>query len=175
MNFKITELEKSWFKIPHINYYINENCNRIISLGRNCTNIKELDGCLDKNGYRWFLVTLDGKRKRLGLHHLSYMTFIDNNFKPSREFVCDHIDNDRNNNHPSNLQVITHRLNTIKDKYNKKSSKYPGVCIHKNTGKYTAQVRYNNKKYHLGYFTNEEEAYEVYKSKLFDLTKIKID
>ena len=167
---------KNWIKVPNINYEISEDCTKVRSL-----NYKKrgepfvISGTTDKNGYTWFSVSINGGRRRIGLHHMSYMTFVDSNFLPSRELVLDHIDNDQSNNLPTNLQITSQRINSIKDKYNKKSSKYVGVCLHKRTGRYSAQIKYKGSKIHIGYFTDELEAYKSYKEKLYELTGVKLE
>ena len=85
------------------------------------------------------------------------------------DIVVDHIDNNKSNNNLSNLQIISQRQNSSKDKKGG-SSKYVGVCWNKNSKKWRAQISINGKSKRLGYFTNELEASEAYKK---ELNKIK--
>ena len=165
---------KKWIDIPGFAYQISDDCKSVRRTSDRYTKLpKIVDGTTDK-GYTWFLVPYNKKRLRLGLHHLSYRTFVDENFLPSRGLIIDHIDNDQSNNHYSNLQAISQRLNVVKDRYNKRSSKYVGVCIVNATGKWTAQVKQDGVKYHLGTFVNEYDAYLAYCDKLKELTGIKL-
>ena len=54
-----------------------------------------------------------------------------------------------------------------KNKYINSSSKYRGVCWHKASNKWRAQIQINNKTKYLGLFDNEEDAYLAYK-KVYD-------
>lgn len=59
----------------------------------------------------------------------------------------------------SELRICTmsqNHLNSLKQK--NVSSKYKGVYWSKHKNKWHAQVRYQKKNYHLGYFNNEEDA-----------------
>lgn len=63
----------------------------------------------------------------------------------------------------SNLRVVTNQQNQMNSKSNVGSlSKYKGVCWHKWGKKWQARININGKQKHLGLFTSEEEAAEVY-------------
>jgi hypothetical protein len=77
--------------------------------------------------------------------------------------IVDHKDSDGLNNTKSNLRLATHSQNN----YNRKwpsiySSKYKGVSLEKDRGKWRARITYNETKKHLGYFETEEEAARAY-------------
>lgn len=165
-----------WIDIPGFDYQINKSCTMVKSFRKGSAKYgKILQGTKDKNNYIWYMFTVGDRRIRIGLHHLSYRTFIDDNFLPSREKVIDHIDNDQLNNKPSNLQLITQYENCVKDKYGKKSSKYVGVCVVWQTGKWSAQIKHHSKKIHLGTYDTQEQAYEAYKKKAYELKKINLE
>ena len=50
-----------------------------------------------------------------------------------------------------------------------KSSIYYGVSFNKTANKWTAQIRYNGQRIHLGYFTNESDATRAYDRKAIEL------
>lgn len=84
--------------------------------------------------------------------------------------VIDHIDNNPMNNYYGNLQQITPRLNTSKDRKNT-SSQYTGVTLHKSRKSrglsyWAAAIRIGGKRRHIGYFDNEKEASKAYNQKL---------
>lgn len=75
----------------------------------------------------------------------------------------DHIDGNRSNNQIDNLRLVTpsqHSMNRSVQKNNKLGAK--GVCFHKPTKKYTAQIHVNRTKKHLGLFNTIEEAKAAY-------------
>ena len=81
---------------------------------------------------------------------------------PASKFV-DHINHDALDNRRSNLRLATPQQNQC----NRKSqvgatSKFLGVHIHSQSGKWTAQVTLNGKRKHLGLFDCEEDAARAY-------------
>ena len=107
----------------------------------------------------------NGKSKTIKIHILVAMAFLGHVPDGTVKIVVDHIDNNKLNNHVSNLQLISNRENLSKDKKNG-TSKYPGVCWNKATNKWATNIAINGKLKHLGLFTSEEEAAEVYQNAL---------
>jgi hypothetical protein len=94
------------------------------------------------------------------IHNLVAMAFL--NHKPDgHKIVIDHIDNDPLNNRVDNLQLISHRENTSKDKKGG-TSKYTGVCWCKSTNKWKSNIYINGKSKYLGRFDDEYEAHLAY-------------
>lgn len=115
--------------------YDVSNFGRIKSLARiTCSgqNIKErvlkpYENASD--GYFRVPLNKDGKLETKILHKLVAIAFL--NHKPcGHTIVVDHIDNNKSNNHIDNLQLITQRENSSKDKRDR-SSKYVGVAWYK--------------------------------------------
>jgi hypothetical protein len=77
--------------------------------------------------------------------------------------VVDHKNNIRHDNRNSNLQFITNRHNTSKDKINK-TSKFTGVSWVKNKRHWTSTITYKSKTVFIGSFETEEEASEYYQN-----------
>ena len=78
----------------------------------------------------YYIITLckNGVVKTFEVHKLVAMAFL--NHKPNgHKLVIDHIDNNPLNNNLTNLQIISNRKNTSKDK----TSKYNGVYFRKKT------------------------------------------
>lgn len=123
---------------------------------------------IDKDGYYYLNVRLNTK-KTFKIHQLVAMVFLNHKPDGTQKIVIDHRDNDKSNNKPSNLQLITNRLNASKDVKNK-TSKYTGVSWNKLEKKYKSQIKINGKTKHLGSFISEEEASEAYQSALLNLT-----
>jgi hypothetical protein len=84
--------------------------------------------------------------------------------------VVDHIDHNGLNNRNSNLRHATFTQNCQNQRrLSHKTSKYKGVHWNKRQKKWAAQIHCNNKKYHLGYFTDEIEAAKAYDKKAVEL------
>jgi len=81
---------------------------------------------------------------------------------PIEGFETDHIDGNTLNNRCSNLRLVTHRQNG-QNRHQEKTSKYPGVCRKTRDKKWTAELRYEGKKHHIGQFDTEEEAFTAYR------------
>lgn len=101
------------------------------------------------------------------IHQLVAEAFL--NHKPRGHIiVIDHKDFDRKNNKLSNLRIITNRNNT-NQKHIKSSSRFVGVCWHKNHKKWISQIYINGKIKHLGYFINELEASDAYQKEIIKI------
>jgi hypothetical protein len=118
-------------------------------------------------GIRYYKVDLykDGKQKTFRIHILVAMVFLGHVPDGTQKIVVDHIDNNRLNNHVSNLQLISQRENSSKDKKNG-SSQYTGVVWDKKANKWKSHITINGRPKHLGLFTVEEEAADAYQNAL---------
>ena len=88
------------------------------------------------------------------------MTFL-NHVPSGHKFVVDHKNNNSLDNRLKNLQIITHRENSTKDR---KRNLPTGVSFKGN--KYQARIQINGKNKHLGYFLTPEEASNAYQNHL---------
>jgi alkyl hydroperoxide reductase subunit AhpF len=86
-----------------------------------------------------------------------------------QKLVVDHIDGDKLNNNLNNLQVITNRENTSKDRSGG-TSKYVGVSWSKQNKKWKAQIRIDGKQIYIGHFTNDIDASQAYQKKLKEIS-----
>lgn len=113
-------------------------------------------------GKKYLIVGLHNKglsRKRQ-VHQIIAMCFL--NHKPNGfKFVVDHKDNNPLNNHVDNLQIVTNRYNSSKDKKGY-TSKYLGVSWKSSRKKWRSAIYHNGKDVHLGFFTNQKEASVYY-------------
>ena len=118
---------------------------------------------------RYYKVNLSVNNKRISktIHVLMGETFL--NYKFSNFTVIDHKDNNQLNNKLENLQIITTRKNSSKDR--KGSSEYTGVSWKKGIKKWVAQIYIKPKYKHLGYFNDEKEASDAYKLALHNINK----
>ena len=67
-----------------------------------------------KFSYIRFAYTHKGKREHISMHRAVYFSFSKKDPNDNKEFVVDHIDENKHNNRLSNLQLITRSSNTIK-------------------------------------------------------------
>ncbi len=76
--------------------------------------------------------------------------------------IVDHINHDTLDNRRYNLRIC----NKSQSQWNKKAqggtSKHKGVCWSKRVEKWIVSIGYKNKRIHIGYFCNEEEAAIAY-------------
>ncbi|QFR56505.1 HNH endonuclease [Bacillus phage 056SW001B] len=70
--------------------------------------------------------------------------------------VVDHINGNKLDNRKENLRITTQEQNT-------RNRKAKGYFWSKQMGKWSAQIKVDNKKIHLGYFDNKEEAISKYR------------
>lgn len=121
---------------------------------------------LDKKGYNRITISINGKTKSFMVHHLVSMSFF-NQKRNGYKLVVDHIRNNPLDNRLLNLQLITQRENTSKDKRNNNySSCLTGVSWCKQTEKWKSSIRLNGVNKTLGRFLTEIEASNAYQKAL---------
>lgn len=122
-----------------------------------------------QDGYRQVQIYKMGRHKTFGIHRLVFWSF-NPHIKKMPGYEVDHIDNDKENNHLSNLQYIKSRHNSTKRSMNsKKSSRFPGVHLDSNRNRWVAGIRYEKRWYHLGSYDNEFEAAATYQKALMEI------
>lgn len=135
---------------------------------RGCFITKEkiLNKCIRGKRKQYYFVTFFD-RKKFSTHQLMAVAFL-NHTIDGHNMVVDHINNDPLDNRLENLQVITTRENTTKDKKGKKV-KSIGVYLCKQTNKFRARIYVDGKTLELGRFNTELEASQVYQNKLKEM------
>ena len=130
-------------------------------------NVQKLKIQKGSNGYPIITVSVNGKQKSYTVHSLMGKAYLD--YTPHlRDFVIDHIDDDKTNNKLSNLRVITQRQNAIKSKPIRELP--TGVCYYRGRTKpYMATIQLYDKQKFLGYFETPEEAGEAYQEALSNI------
>ncbi len=119
----------------------------------------------EKNN-QYYAVTLckNKDRKQIKIHVLVAIVFLNHLPNGYKGLTVDHKDNNPLNNNLDNLQVITKRENSSKDK--KGISKYTGVTFNKKSNKWRSQIWINCKNKTLGSFDDELEAHKIYQKEL---------
>lgn len=155
-----------WKDIPNYEgFYQVSNLGRVKSLLRFDSLGRSQGGLilvfeLSKRGYYRIGLTKNKKQIKFSAHRLVVLSFIG---EIKKGLVVDHIDNDKLNNNLSNLQIITHRENSSKDRKGLVLS--TGVQKTK-SGKYKSAIRIKGRVIHLGVFISEIDASIIYKKAL---------
>lgn len=142
-----------------------EGLYEISDKGRVRSNYNRLSGSrilknmLANNGYYMVFLYKGGKGKHITVHSLVAEAFLGYVRDGKRDFVVDHIDKDKLNNHLENLRIVSQRFNSSR---RKGSSNFTGVSLCKNSKKWRSQININKKKWFLGHFTTEAEAAKEY-------------
>jgi len=116
----------------------------------------------DKQGRMQVTLSINRKHRTHRVHQLVAEAFLGyERTGTSAGFVVDHISNDSTDNRLENLQIISQRLNTSKDK---KGVLPTGVAYDKRckTNPYKAYARFNGKTKYLGCFPTAELAGQEY-------------
>lgn len=81
----------------------------------------------------------------------------------------DHVNHNRLDNRKSNLRICTQSQNQMNKTKLKGTSKHKGVYWNKTEKKWYARIKFNWRQYHLGTFTNEDDAGLAYNKKAMEL------
>lgn len=147
--------KEEWRPIPGYQHYFASNLGNIGSDSKGKFIILRPGKSRD---YLRVTLCVKQKRKCCSVHRLVFIAF---NVQIQEGYVIDHIDGNPSNNKVSNLRSVTVTENN-RSGYERKrskgntSSRYPYVTIHP-LG-WLAWCRVNNKRYHLSYFKDEDEA-----------------
>jgi hypothetical protein len=119
------------------------------------------------NNTNYLVVNLykNNKSKTITIHKLVAIAFLNHMPDVNNELVIDHINNIQYDNRLENLQIITQRENTSKDRKNK-TSKYTGVFFVKKINKWVSTIRLKKERIYIGCFDKEEEASLAYRETL---------
>lgn len=128
-------------------------------LNRKTTIGGEVHQCLAKNGYFEVRFYRDGKQNRMYSHRILF--YAKHGYLP--EFL-DHIDRDRKNNSIQNLRPATSSQNKQNASIRSdNTSGFVGVQLRKESGKWRSLINLNKKAYHLGDFTDKNDAIKARK------------
>jgi hypothetical protein len=84
--------------------------------------------------------------------------------------VIHHINSNTLDNRRENLAIVSRAINAHQKKKQKNcASNYFGVWFHKDTNKWSAEIKKDGKKYYLGLFVNEKDAARAYNEKAKEL------
>tara|TARA_R110000822_G_scaffold10142_4_gene38597 strand:- start:549 stop:1061 length:513 start_codon:yes stop_codon:yes gene_type:complete len=154
-----------WKNIPSFKNYQVSNLGNVRSLNyRKTGKTKVLIKSLNSRGrYSVNLYKNNKMYSGLNISVLVAKAFL--NHKPNGGMVVvDHINNIKKNDNLYNLQVITQRENSTKDR--KGTSKYVGVYWNKSSSKWQSTIYINGKYKYLGIYKSEQKASQAYQNEL---------
>ena len=155
-------MEEEWRVIEVYENYSVSNKGNV----RNDKTEKILSTQLHKDGYLRVGLIRDRKRKHYLIHRLVAIAFLEN---PDNLEQIDHINRIPDDNRVKNLRWCSNS-NNQRNKKRKEgtTSKYQGVYFCKQNNKWRAQININKKNIYLGIFDTEEDAYEAWRTCVFE-------
>jgi hypothetical protein len=126
-------------------------------------------------GFKWYPMRAYGKVYAAGWKHMPPGRFFVHlhrliaNAQPRD--IIDHIDRDPLNCRKTNLRKVTRQQNVWNSGPARKqcTSKYKGVFLCRQTGRFRARIVHYRKRFYLGYFDSEEDAARAYNAKAVEL------
>jgi hypothetical protein len=125
-------------------------------------------------GFKWYAMTVEGKVYAAGWKHMPpgryfvHLHRLSANAQPGD--IIDHADRDTLNCRRSNLRRVTRQQNNCNRQPNRnRATRYKGVVLCRETGRFRAQISHNRKRTYLGYFESEEDAARAYNTKAAEL------
>ncbi len=150
-----------WLPIKDYNNYEVSICGSV----RNVKTKRILKQMINSNGYYIINLYKNNNMKTFKVHRLIAKAFLPN--LENKECI-DHCDNNKLNNTISNLRWCDLSENQHNRKLNKNNtSSVKGVRFESN--KWRAQIRFNNKTIHIGYYNNIEDAKQARQKKAAEL------
>jgi hypothetical protein len=158
-----------WKDVPNYNGdYQVSNLGRVKSIKRKKEKI--LKPGVDGGRYLCVNLYKNSILKNFKIHSLVAMCFLGHKTDGTHKIVIDHINNIKTDNRVENLQLITNRENTSKDRKGC-SSNFTGVSWSKSANKWRSLIYNEGKLNHLGYYTCELKAAIIYQKSLKTINK----
>lgn len=149
---------ENWIEIKGYNgKYLISDLGNVKTKHKNGTKTISKGSISKSTGYYRKTLCNNGNKKVYEIHRLVAYSFLNHTPNGLRS-VVDHIDNNKLNNKVSNLQIITQRLNTQKDRVNKNNI----LGVKKNKGKFESKIKINGNTVYLGLFNTDIEAGAIY-------------
>jgi hypothetical protein len=123
---------------------------------------KILKSSLDGWGYLFVNLCKENKKLNKKIHIMVCESFL-NHKTCGFKMVIDHIDSNKQNNNLNNLQIVTQRENTSKERTIKSGTP---AGVNKSGKKYMSRITINGFREYLGLFNTIEEASKAYQNKL---------
>ena len=123
---------------------------------------------LDSGGYYRVGLRFNNKTKTKKVHQLVAMAFLNHIPDGTQKIITDHLNNIKSDNRVENLQLISQRENSSKDRKGC-SSNFIGVCWDRKSNKWKAAIKINKRIIYLGSFNDEQEASKYYQKALISI------
>ena len=158
---KMEQAPLTWKVIPGFERYEVNECGEIRNKRSGIVRI------MDRNagGYARFRISVDNKYKRLMVHRAVALAFIPN---PQNKKCVDHIDNNKLNNHVSNLRWATVSENALNTKI-RANTVFKNVV--KSGKKFYWRVTINFQTHRSETFETAKEAFEDFTAKIRTLSE----
>lgn len=158
-------MEEVFKEVPNYPKYQVSNLGRVKSFNKG----KEIFlKTVNNRCYLQVVLYEDKNPKTIQVHRLVAMTFLNHVSDSCSGIVIDHINNNKQDNRLENLQLITVRQNNSKDRTGGASA-FVGVYWQEKLKKWGSAIFYKKRRIHLGFFTNEFEAANVYNNALISI------
>jgi hypothetical protein len=139
------------YEISTFGRVLNSNTGRVLLHG------------FDSNGYPNVRLSRNNKATTCKIHRLVAKAFINN---PENKKCVDHIDNNRSNNHVTNLRWATHTENGMNSSMSKhNTSGHKGVSWSKSQKKWRALITVDRLQIHIGYYKTLDDAVQARKDR----------
>ncbi len=118
--------------------------------------------------------SIDGLMRRRGKvdgtqYYHAPLVWIWHHDRPMLGLEIDHIDNQTDNDRIENLRISNRAQQTQNRRFARKSRLLPKGIRLCPSGKYCARIQHNGRPYHLGMFTDLEQAKRAYNQKAIEL------
>ena len=142
-----------WRSIENYDNYVVSSFGRV----KNTKTGKIIKSFDNGRGYLRVVLCEDAiKKKSYYVHRLVACAFINN---PDNKECVDHKDNNKTNNHISNLRFATAKQNSQNRKLSSRNtSNVKGVTWKKSHKKWQARIKIDGIQIHIGYYDNLEDA-----------------
>lgn len=107
------------------------------------------------------------KSRQIFSHRVVLSRMLGRELSPSD--ICDHINGDRLDNRRENLRLTDYVGNAQNKTFAKSKCGYRGVTLHRQTGRWQAQVVFQGKSFYLGLYDSPEKAAAVAAAKRNEL------
>jgi len=146
MDFRDIDLFNRKLRVYPNGKILVKRCNRDEYYEKKCL--------VHSSGYRHLLLYYEKKHKNYKVHRIIAYAFLELDID-NPKIQIDHIDRCKLNNNISNLRLVSHHQNQF-------NTSAKGYYWNKQSQKWSAHIKLDGKKIHLGLFEKEDDARQAY-------------